>query len=158
MSIQKLISEQNDCLEKLVGLTYKINAFHKQPKQDKAAVPKINEKRMTFDEFIETGINFGLKHSGVVPGAFFPKKKLPLIDGKAVGLVELAKHLEVKIIKSQDPKQTHVSLDFSLFTIEADANEAEVSDSAEGVAVEISDAICAGAGDGESDIETEIED
>lgn len=154
--MQKLISEQNDCIEKLVGLTNKINAYHKQ---NSASVPKINavhiekksiEKRMTFDEFIENGIKFGQKHSGIVPGAFFPKKKLPLIDGKAVGLVELAKHLEVKVIKSQDPKQTHVSLDFSLFADEA-------VDAVDAVETVKFDEECL-AGAGESDIETETED
>ena len=124
--LSKLIHEQEHCLEKLVKITQKINAF-----ADKKIVvikKEVETKRMTFDEFIESGLNFGAKYSGIVPGAFFPKKKLPLVNGQAVGLVDVAKHLDIKIIKSSDPKQTHISLDFSLFAsdaVEANADEVE---------------------------------
>jgi hypothetical protein len=123
--LAKLINEQELCLEKLVKITKKINALSEK----KIVVKRESQERMTFDEFIDSGLNFGAKYSGVVPGAFFPKKKLPLVNGQAVGLVDVAKHLDVKIIKSSDPKQTHISLDFSLFARDdVEVEQAELND------------------------------
>lgn len=70
-------------------------------------------KRMTDAEFMAMGQQLGETSDGKVAGGKFPKAILPLYMGKVLSLVEVAEKLDIPVIRSDDPKQTHIYLDFS---------------------------------------------
>jgi hypothetical protein len=88
-----------------------------QAKQDVVTVPKPIEiprriTRLTSEEFLQLGRAVGSKdgRAGKVPGSYFPKSRLPLIDGKDVRLRDVAAHLKVPIISFEG--RTDIFLDF----------------------------------------------
>jgi hypothetical protein len=102
---------------------------------------KEKPKRMTDAEFLAMGKELGKDTNGKVAGGKFPKATLPLYMGKVLSLPEVAEMLGVPVIRSDDPKQTHIYLDFSepveaKVKVEVVVNTAEVKEDAAEVKVD----------------------
>jgi hypothetical protein len=119
---EKKASQLAKLSEEMVQLSVKMaqavpNAAASKPKQvavpskPKQANPEV--KRMTDAEFLAHGKELGKDTNGIVAGSKFPKAILPLYMGKTLSLVEVAEMLGIQVIRSSDPKQTHISLDFT---------------------------------------------